>query len=132
MPDGPLASPFFILFIAHRTSPASVLRTTLTTLLAAMSFLHLFSAFINLLICSFQISFRSFTPAFTMSLLSLARYTRNNIMLSPALCVIILSNSLLSRQESIFFTASHAAQSITTETIRFVSFFISSSFPLSL
>lgn len=50
----------------------------------------------------------------------------------PALYVIILSNSLLSRQESIFFTASQAAQSITTETIRFVSFVISFSFPLSL
>ena len=96
-PDGPLAFPIFIRFIAHRTSSTSILLTAPSTLLASMLSLHSFSTFINFSICSFQIFFRSSTLTFTAPLSSFRQLIPTTSLFSPALCLAILNNSRPSR-----------------------------------
>ena len=92
-PEGLLACPIFIRFVAHRTSSTSILLTAASTLLASMLSLHSFSVLINISICSFQIFFRSSTLTFTAPLPSLRQLAPTTSFFSPTLCLAILNTS---------------------------------------
>ena len=122
-PEGPLAFPIFIRFIADHASLTSILPTAPSTLLASMLSLHLFSTFINFSICYFQVFFRSYTLTFTASLSSLRQLTPTTSFFSPTLCLAILNNSQPSQHESIAIYTTLLASFFASQY-----FFLSSSF----
>ena len=99
--DGPLDYPFFRLFIAQHTSSTSILCTAPATLLAAtlsptyFQYLLIFPSFFQIFIQSFKLSL--VTPSS-----SSRQFTPITSCFPPALCLVILNNSQISQQQSVF------------------------------